>query len=118
MCRTDSLQVLEHLLRRHHVAVLGVYVVEVGLVGVRIAVADGLARDYRPVAVLEGVDGGRADAARGRGAGDDEGVYPGGGEQARKTGPVESGGEELVEDGLGLARGYARVYLAPPAPRF
>src|ERR687893_2961250 len=100
----DLLQVLEHVVCRHHVAVLGVYVVEVGFVGVRVAVSYCFARDYWSVAVLEGVHGGRADAAGGRGAGDDEGVDAGGGEQAREAGPVEGGGEELVEDGLGLAR--------------
>src|ERR687897_284968 len=77
--RTDSLQVLEHLLRRLHVAVLGIYVVEVGLMGLFVAVPYRFARDYWSVAVLEGVNGGRADAAGGRGAGDNKGVHPGGG---------------------------------------
>jgi hypothetical protein len=72
----------EHLLNRDYVAVLGVYVVEVCFVGFGVAVAYGFAGDYGTEAVLEGVDGCSADAARGGCAGDDEGIYSGGCEEA------------------------------------
>ena len=50
--------------------------------GVGVAVAYGLARDDGAEAVLEGVDGRCADASRGGCAGDDEGVYACGCEEA------------------------------------
>jgi hypothetical protein len=49
--------VIQHLTDTDHVAVLGVYVVEVRLVGVRVAIPHGLAGYDGPKAVLEGVDG-------------------------------------------------------------
>src|SRR3990170_8062217 len=78
------LQVGDDLVDRDDVSVLRVDVVEVRLVRGGIAVADRLARDHDPVAVLERVDRGRPDAARGRRAGDDHAVAAGGGEQARE----------------------------------
>jgi hypothetical protein len=54
-------------------------------VGVGITVAYGFSRDDGAEAVLKGVDGRCADAAGGGCAGDDEGVYTGGGEQAGET---------------------------------
>ncbi len=59
----NLLQVLQRLFDRDNITVLGVYVVEVRLVGLLVAVADGPARDYGAEAVLEGVDGRRADAS-------------------------------------------------------
>ena len=81
--------------------------------GVGVAVAHGLAGHDGAEAVLEGVDGRRPHAARGRGSGDDEGVYAGGGEEAGEACAEEAGGEELVEDGLRLSGSYARVDLGP-----
>src|SRR5215203_333450 len=83
-------QELQHLLDANHVAVLGVHVVEVRLVGLWVAVAHGLAGHDRPEAVLEGVDGRGPHAARGRGPGDDERVHPGGGEEAGEARAEES----------------------------
>src|SRR5918997_1512347 len=111
-------EVAERLVHPDHVPVLRVNVVEVSLVGGGVAVADGLAGDDGPEAVLEGVDGGGADAARGRGAGDDERVHGGGREKGAQGCAEEAGGEELVEDGLGLPRGYARVDLGPAGASF
>src|SRR5215216_3559962 len=91
-------QVSERLVNRNHVAVLGVYVVEVRVVGVGVAVAYCFGGDYGTKAVLEGVDGGRPDAARGRCAGDYEGVHTGGGEQGSERRAEEARGEELVQD--------------------
>src|SRR3954469_8654200 len=75
-------QIIQHLLDADHVAVLGVYVVEVRLMGVRVAVPHSLTGHDGPEAVLEGVDGRGPYASRGRGASDDERVDPGGGEEA------------------------------------
>src|SRR5215212_1630806 len=63
VCRGDLLQIIERLPNRDYVAVLGVYVVEVRLVSVRVAVAYGLAGDDGAEAVLEGVDSGCADTS-------------------------------------------------------
>src|SRR5215208_6358699 len=104
---------IQHLLDADHVAVLGVYVVEVRLVGIGVAVAHRLAGHDGSEAVLEGVYGRGTDAARGRGSGDDKRVHPGGGEEAGETRAEETGGEELVEDGFRLSGGYARVDLRP-----
>src|SRR5918995_266329 len=49
VCGSELLQVVDRLLERDDVAVLGVDVVEAGLVRLGIAVADGLARDERAV---------------------------------------------------------------------
>src|SRR5215211_6175145 len=57
----NRLQVIKRVSNRGHIAVLGVYVVEVRFVGVGVAVAYGFAWDYGAEAVLEGVDGGRPD---------------------------------------------------------
>src|SRR6476469_1523030 len=63
VCGIKHLEVGDDLVDRDDVAVLRVDVVQVRLVGRRVAVADRLARHRRAVAVLERVDGGRADAA-------------------------------------------------------
>src|SRR5215213_11560788 len=109
----NRLQVIKRVSNRGHIAVLGVYVVEVRFVGVGVAVAYGFAWDYGAEAVLEGVDGGRPDAAGGGCAGDDEGVHACGGEEAGEARAEEARGEELVEDGLRLFGGYAGVDLGP-----
>jgi hypothetical protein len=57
-------QEFQHLLDANHVAVLGVHVVEVRLVGIGVAVPHGLAGHEGPEAVLEGVDGRGPHAAR------------------------------------------------------
>ena len=75
----------QHVVDRHDVAVLRVDVVEVRLVRGRVAVADRLARHDGAVAVLERVDGGRADAAGGRRAGDDDGVAALRGQEASRA---------------------------------
>ena len=90
MRRCDLFQAIECLLNGDYVAVLGVYVVEVRVVGVGVAVAHGFAGDYRAEAVLESVDSRRADAARGGCAGDDEGVYAGGCEEAGEASAEEA----------------------------
>ena len=79
--------------------------------GVWVAISYCFAGNDGPEAVLEGVHGRRPHAAGGRGSGDDEGVNPGGGEEAGEAGAEEAGGEELVEDGLRLAGNYAGVDL-------
>jgi tetrahydrodipicolinate N-succinyltransferase len=45
------IQILEYILYRYHVTILGVYIVEGCPVGVGVAVADGFARYDRPEAV-------------------------------------------------------------------
>src|SRR5215212_9339651 len=112
----DRPQVIQHLLAMNHVAVLRVYVVEVRLVGLGVAIAHGLAGYDGPEAVLEGVDGRGPHATRGRGSRDNERVHPGGGEEAGETGSEEAGGEEaggeeLVEDGLRLA-GFIQGWIS------
>src|SRR5215212_748599 len=109
----NRLQVIKRVSNRGHVAVLGVYVVEVRFVGVGVAVAYRFAWDHGAEAVLEGVNGRRAHAARGGCAGDDEGVHAGGCEEAGESRAEEARGEELVEDRLRLFRGYAGVDLGP-----
>src|SRR4051794_2281574 len=116
VCASEHLQVRDHGVDGHNVAVLRVDVVEVRLVGRRVAIADRLARHRRAVAVLEGVDGGRADAARRRGAGDDDAVAAGRGEQAGERRAEKRRREQLVQDRLGRQRGDPRVDLDPPAP--
>src|SRR5919199_2618369 len=61
------IQILEYILYRYHVTILGVYIVEVCPVGVGVAVADGFARYDRPEAILQSVYHRCPDAARGRG---------------------------------------------------
>jgi hypothetical protein len=70
------IQILEYFLYGYYVAILGVYVVEICLVGVGVAVADSFARHDRSEAILQSVHHRCPDAARGRGTGDDERVYP------------------------------------------
>src|SRR5215210_7979794 len=111
----DLLQVIERVSNGGHVTVLGIYVVEVRLVGLLVAVAYGFAGDDGAEAVLEGVDGRRADAARGGCAGDDEGVYAGGCEEAGEARAEEARGEEFVEDWLRRFWGNAGVDLSPPS---
>src|SRR3954451_25329294 len=84
VCGNETLQRLQALVERHDVAVLQVDVVKRRVVGRRSAVADRFPRNDRPVAVLQHVDGGRADAAGGRRAGDDDAVAVVRGEQARE----------------------------------
>src|SRR6266568_4344009 len=97
VCGIQFLQVVEDGLERDHVPVLRVDVEEVSLVRGRTAVADRLARDDRPVAVLEGVDDGRPHAPRRRGPGHDQAVPAVGREKAAERRPVERRGEELVQ---------------------
>ena len=91
VCANQALQRREALVERHDVAVLEVDVVQRRVVGRRVPVADRLARHDGPVAVLQHVDGRRADAARGRRAGDDDAVALVRGEQARERRPEERG---------------------------
>src|SRR4051794_28970969 len=91
VCRTESLHVRDHLVDRDDVAVLRVDVVQVRLVRGGVPVADRLSGHGRPVAVLQRVDGGRPNAARGRRAGDDHAVAAGRGEQGRERRPEERG---------------------------
>ena len=81
--------------------------------GVGVAVAHGFAGNDGAEAVLEGVDGRCADAAGGGCAGDDEGIYAGGGEETGEAGAEEARGEKFVEDWLRLFWGYAGVDLGP-----
>jgi hypothetical protein len=113
VCRGELLQVIERLPNGDYIAVLSVYVVEVRLVGVGVAVAYGFAGDDGTEAVLEGVDSSCADASRGGRAGDDECIYAGGGEEAGEARAEEARGEEFVEDWLRFLRGYARIDLSP-----
>src|SRR5689334_11237770 len=74
VCANQSLQCREALVERDDVAVLEVDVVQGGVVGGGVTVADGLAGDDGPVAVLEHVDRRCTDTAGGRGPGDDDAV--------------------------------------------
>src|SRR5215218_1643850 len=76
------IQILEYFLYGYYVAILGVYVVEICLMGVGVAVADSFARHDRSEAILQSVHHRCPDAARGRGTGDDERVYPSSGKKA------------------------------------
>ena len=102
----------------HDVTVLRVDVVEVRLVGVAVAIADGIPRDQHAVAVLQRVDRRRSDAPGGRGTRDDERVARVRGEEARERRPVEGRRPELREHGLVALRCDARVDLRPTAARF
>ena len=81
----------------------------------RVPVADRLARHDRAVAVLERVDGGRADAARRRRAGDDHAVAAGRGEQARERRAEERRREQLVQHRLAGKRRDPGIDLDPAA---
>src|SRR5215203_3790238 len=111
-------QELQHLLDANHVAVLGVHVVEVRLVGVGVAVPHGLPGYDGPEAVLEGVYDGGPNAARSGCPGNDEGIHPGGGEEAVEPCAEETGGKELVEDRLRRAGRHAGVDLRPTRSGF
>ena len=83
----------------------------------RVTVADRLARHDQPVSVLERVDGGRPDAARGRGAGDDDGVAPGGRQQAADSVvPKKAEAKTFVRTGspsTGAIRGSISTHSLP-----
>jgi hypothetical protein len=115
-CCGDYFQLVYHFLNGDYVTVLGVYVVEVCLVGVGVAVAYGLARDDGAEAVLEGVDGSCADAARGGCAGDDKGVRAGGGEEAGEAVPKKPDAKSLLRTGSvssGEMRGSISAHRVP-----
>ena len=80
---------------------------------VRGAVRDGVAGHEDAVAVLQGVDGGRADAAGGRRARDDHRVAARGAQPIIEVGAEERGGEELHEHRLVRPAAEPRVDLDP-----
>src|SRR5262249_15400311 len=116
VCPNELLQVVEYLPQGDDVPVLGVDVVQARCVGVRVAVADRLARHDRPVAVLERVDDGCAHAPGCRGAGDDQAVAAVRSEEAREGGAEEGRREELHEHRFTGKRFEAGIDLHPPAP--
>ena len=88
----EVLEVLEHRGQRCDVAVRAVDVKEGNLVRTAGAVPDLLARDDDPIAVLDSVDGGRADAAAGGGAEPHECVDGEAGKARGQVSPKEGGG--------------------------
>ena len=68
--RGFRLQMFQHIRGGNHVAILGVDIQQVGLVGALRAVAHAVAHHHRVIAVLERIDGRGPDAAAGGAAGD------------------------------------------------